>query len=60
MNTSNDTSDDHDLVGEDKDDDLSNGEASKKSKVEEEERGGKGPVEICLHGREQRKKAKEK
>lgn len=48
VDTSNDTSDNHDFVGKDEDDDLSDGEASKKGEVEEEERGGQGPVDVCF------------
>lgn len=59
VNTSNDTSDNHDLVGKDEDDDLSNGQASKESKVEKKERGGQSPVEVYLREKRQnRSKAK--
>ncbi len=54
VNTSNDTGDDHHQVSNDKDDDLGNGKAGEEGKIEEEKRGGQGPVDVCQVQRRQK------
>lgn len=49
MQGGNETSEDHDEVGEDGDEDFTDWEASQESQVEEEQRGGDGPVNVSGH-----------
>lgn len=47
VDTADDTSDDHDLVSENEDDDLGNGKTSEQGKIEEQQRSGESPVDVC-------------